>query len=256
MIHISFMVTYLEIYIIFISLVSFFLYAYDKLKALNRAHSPQQAVTAIHNAHTIGFKHLSLDLIYNYQGDTKKLLKSDIEQAFALPIDHLSAYELTIEGGTKFASTPTVRQEDDKLAFFVAKEIKNHGFKHYEISNFGNYESKHNKGYWELKNYMGIGAGAVGFKTNTRYYPTTDIEQYIADPLNINDEPINEEELLTEKLFLGLRSNIGIDEKLLDKGMKKRADFLVEKEKLIKEKHHYKNKNYFISDELVLYILD
>ena len=226
-----------------------------KLKALNRVHSPQQATKAIQTAHEIGFKNLSLDLIYNYQGDTKKLLKSDIEQAFKLPINHISAYELTIESGTKFASTPKVRQEDDELAFFVNKEIENRGFKQYEISNFGTYQSKHNRGYWELKDYMGVGAGAVGFLKDRRYYPTTDIDLYIQEPLNIYEEPLTQDELLTEKLFLGLRSNIGVDEDILDKEMKKRADFLVEKEKLVKDDTIYKNINYFIADELVLYLL-
>jgi len=228
----------------------------EKLKALNRAHSPQEAITAIQNAYEIGFKNLSLDLIYNYQGDTKALLKSDIKQAFELPINHLSAYELTIENGTKFASTPTVRQEDDALAFFVANEITQQGFEHYEISNFGTYQSEHNKGYWRLKDYLGVGAGAVGFVKDTRYYPTTDIELYIKEPLKIKQEPLTKEELLTEKLFLGLRSNIGVEEHILDDAMKKRAEFLVEHKKLVKEETTYKNSNFFISDELVLYILD
>ncbi|SFV70300.1 Hypothetical radical SAM family enzyme in heat shock gene cluster, similarity with CPO of BS HemN-type [hydrothermal vent metagenome] len=227
-----------------------------KLKALNRSHSPKDAIKAITYAKEIGFKNISLDLIYNYQGDTKELLKSDIAQAFKLPINHISAYELTIESGTKFASTPNVRQEDDELAFFVANKIIKHGFKHYEISNFGTYQSEHNKGYWELKDYMGVGAGAVGFKENIRYYPSTDIDIYIKEPLKIYEEHLSQEELLTEKLFLGLRSTIGIKEDILDEDMKKRADFLVEKEKLVKERNIYRNKNYFISDELVLYILD
>jgi len=228
----------------------------EKLKALNRAHSPQEAISAVNNAHEIGFKNLSLDLIYNYQGDTKTLLKSDIEQAFELPINHISAYELTIESGTKFASTPKVRQEDDELAFFVAKEITQHGFEHYEISNFGTYQSEHNKGYWKLTDYLGVGAGAVGFLKDTRYYPTTDIELYIKEPLKIQEEPLTKEELLTEQLFLGLRSNIGVEEHILDEAMKKQADFLVEHKKLFKEKTTYKNSNFFIADELVLYILD
>ena len=228
----------------------------QKLKALNRAHSPQQAITAVQIAHEIGFKNLSLDLIYNYEGDTKALLAHDISEAFKLPINHISAYELTIESGTKFASTPQVRQVDDALAFFVAEEITKRGFTHYEISNFGTYQSEHNKGYWHLKPYMGVGAGAVGFKTDVRYYPRTDIELYIKEPLIIDEEKLTQEELLTEKLFLGLRSNLGVDEDILSEAMKKRADFLVEKEKLLKENTTYKNNNYFIADELVLYILD
>jgi len=64
----------------------------DKLKNLNRAHDPKQAKEAIFNAETLGFEHISLDLIYNYQGDTEALLLQDIETAFSLPIDHISAY--------------------------------------------------------------------------------------------------------------------------------------------------------------------
>ncbi len=227
-----------------------------KLKALNRAHSPNQAIEAVKTAKSIGFKNLSLDLIYNYKGDTKALLAQDINEAFKLPINHLSAYELTIEGGTKFASTPHVRQENDELAFFVAKEISKYGFEHYEISNFGTYQSEHNKGYWKLKPYMGVGAGAVGFQKNVRYYPTTEIDLYIKEPLMIHEELLSEDELLTERLFLGLRSNIGVDEDILNTGMKKRADFLVEKNKLLKEGSVYRSKNYFIADEVVLYILE
>ena len=227
----------------------------EKLKALNRAHTPEQAKKAILTAKEIGFKNLSLDLIYNYRGDTKKLLRSDIEQAFQLPINHISAYELTIGDGTKFASTPKVRQENNELAFFVAKEIQKNGFEHYEISNFGTYQSEHNRGYWRLKDYMGVGAGAVGFLKDRRFYPTTEIELYIQEPLKIQEEILTEEELLTEKLFLGLRSNIGVDENILDESMRKRADFLVEREKLFKKEHTYRNSNYFIADEIVLYIL-
>lgn len=226
-----------------------------KLKALNRAHSPEQAKVAVKTASQIGFKNLSLDLIYNYEGDTQALLQHDINEAFKLPINHISAYELTIESGTKFASTPTVRQDDDELAFFVAKEITKHGFEHYEISNFGIYQSEHNKGYWNLTNYMGVGAGAVGFKDNVRYYPTTDIDLYTKEPLNIHEEPLSQDELLTERLFLGLRSNVGLKREVLTPEMKKRADFLVEKNKLEKENNTYINNNYFIADELVLYIL-
>jgi len=237
--------------------VSFGVQSFDekKLKGLNRAHTPQQAKESIITAKDLGFEHLSLDLIYNYEGDTKVLLAKDIKQAFELPIDHISAYELTIEDGTKFSSTPEVRQDDENLAFFVADEIKNHGFTHYEISNFGTYQSRHNKGYWELENYIGAGAGAVGFLKDTRYYPQTNIEFYINDPLNITEEHLTADELLTEKIFLGLRSCIGIEKSILSDAMIKNAQFLCTEGKLKCNETHFYNENFFLSDELVLFIL-
>jgi len=228
----------------------------NKLKELNRAHTPTQAKEAIRTAKNLGFKHLSLDLIYNYKSDTKELLSSDIEQAFELPIDHISAYELTIEDGTKFSSTPEVRQENEDLAFFVADEIQKRGFKHYEISNFGTYQSSHNKGYWKLEDYIGAGAGAVGFFKDTRYYPQTNIEFYINDPLNITEEHLTQDELLTEKIFLGLRSCIGIKKSILSAEMTKKAQILCKENKLIDDDTHYFNNNFFLSDELALFILD
>ena len=227
----------------------------EKLKALNRAHNPQQAKDAIHHAKALGFEHLSMDLIYNYQGDTEALLLNDIETAFTLPIDHISAYELTIEDGTKFSATPEVRQDDENLAFFVTEQIEKRGFKAYEISNFGNYQSRHNKGYWEIKDYIGAGAGAVGFLKDRRFYPTTGIESYIRDPLNIIEEVLTEEELLTEKIFLGLRSNIGIEKISLSPIMQEKADLLCEEKKLRSNTSHYYNENFFLADELSLYIL-
>jgi len=227
----------------------------DKLKALNRAHTPYQAIEAIQTAHNLGFQHISLDLIYNYQGDTQALLSQDIEQAFSLPIDHISAYELTIEEGTKFSITPEVRQENDALAFYVANEIQRRGFPQYEISNYGIYQSLHNKGYWELKNYIGAGAGAVGFLNDTRYYPTTDIDHYITDPLLYAEERLTAEELQTEKLFLGLRSDIGVPKSLLSGRMLLQAELLVKEKKLLASESHLFNQNYFLSDELALFIL-
>jgi len=228
----------------------------DKLKALNRAHTPKQATEAIHTANALGFEHLSLDLIYNYRGDTKTLLKKDIKTAFSLPIDHISAYELTIEDGTKFSMTPEVRQENENLAFFVAEEIKRQGFTHYEISNFGKYQSRHNKGYWELKNYIGAGAGAVGFLHDKRFYPQTDVDAYISDPLAIREESLSQNALLTEKIFLGLRSNTGIDKQILSYSSRQNADMLVREGKLTEKNNRYYNPDFFIADALALYLLE
>ncbi len=237
--------------------VSFGVQSFDenKLKALNRAHTPKQAKDAVMVAKELGFEHLSIDLIYNYQGDTKTLLLNDMEQAFKLPIDHISAYELTIEDGTKFSTTPEVRQEDENLAFFVSEEIEKRGFNAYEISNFGKYQSKHNKGYWELKNYIGAGAGAVGFLKDRRFYPNTDIEAYINNPLHITEELLSSDELLTEKIFLGLRSIIGLEKSMLTEEMQQRIEILCQEKKLKCDNKHYYNNNFFLSDELALFLL-
>ncbi len=238
--------------------VSFGVQSFDaaKLKSLGRAHSPTQAISAIENAQTLGFEHISLDLIYNFRGDTQALLQKDIDMAFSLPIDHISAYELTIEADTPFAKSPTVRQEDEILARYVAESIISRGFVHYEISNFGSYQSRHNQGYWRLENYIGAGAGAVGFLNDTRYYPQTGIDAYIADPLVITEEKLTPEERLTERLFLGLRSQIGIAKSLLSSPMAQRADLLVSKGKLRFSKESYFNTDLFLADEIALYLLD
>ena len=237
--------------------VSFGVQSFDstKLKALNRSHTPSQALDAINHAHTLGFKHISLDIIYNFQGDTQALLESDINQAFSLPIDHISAYELTIEDKTHFAKTPEVKQENESLALFVANSIKKRGFTQYEISNFGTYQSRHNQGYWRLKNYIGAGAGAVGFLEDTRFYPTTNIDTFIQNPLTLTQEKLTPNELLTEKIFLGLRSTIGIAKESLPKEIQESCDFLVQEEKLFFENNFYYNKNFFLADEIALFIL-
>lgn len=228
----------------------------EKLKQLGRAHNKNQAIEAIKLAKEVGFEHISLDLIYNATGDTKELIKNDIDIAFSLPIDHISAYELTIEAGTVFENQEEQKQINDDLAFFVADEIKKRGFAHYEISNFGSYQSVHNKGYWELDDYLGIGAGAVGYIDGVRYYPYSDIDGYIANPIYTTDEHLSENDILTEKIFLGLRSVIGVAKSLLSDYSIQKADYLVEEHKLIFKDDKYFNPDFFISDEIALYIME
>lgn len=236
--------------------VSFGVQSFDdkKLKQLGRSHDKNQAIKAIKMTKEAGIEHISLDLIYNAINDTKELIANDIDIAFGLPIDHISAYELTIENGTNFSDTD--KQENDELAFFVAQKIIQNGFSQYEISNFGKYQCKHNIGYWNLENYIGIGAGAVGFLNNTRFYPTKDIDSFIKNPLNIKNEIISDNDILFEKIFLGLRSKLGVNKKLLTPVQRNKADMLVENGKLSEDDTHYFNTNFFISDEIALYITD
>ncbi|HEX5711395.1 MAG TPA: radical SAM family heme chaperone HemW [Sulfuricurvum sp.] len=224
----------------------------EKLKTLGRAHNTAHALEAIQNAQRIGFKHLSLDLIYGVRGDTKELLSNDLAQAFSLPIDHISLYSLTIEEHTAFEKTPELAREELELTQWLFNQITLKGFDHYEISNFGKTKSAHNLGYWKGENYLGLGAGAVGFLDNKRFYPSTDIEHYISNPLEITEEPLENNELVSEKLFLGFRSCIGVPAPILTPKQQKQADMLVEEKILEFKNNTYFNPNFLLADEIAL----
>ncbi|MBN2895539.1 MAG: coproporphyrinogen III oxidase family protein [Campylobacterales bacterium] len=226
----------------------------DKLRLLHRAHNSSQAITALRHARAAGFEHLSLDLIYGVQGDSAALLLRDLDQALELEIDHLSAYALTIEAHTAFADRPERAQEKLRLTRKLFHAIESAGLKQYEISNFGRYRSRHNMGYWEHRNYIGLGSGAVGFLNDRRFYPTQNIEHYIADPRSHETEWITPDALHSEKLFLGLRSVVGVDQKLLSSDERARAELLVREGKLTCNAQRYYNPDYLLSDELALFI--
>jgi oxygen-independent coproporphyrinogen-3 oxidase len=235
--------------------ISFGVQSFDngKLKKLGRAHNADDAASALLRAEKAGFKHLSLDLIYGVDNDTKELLAHDLQEAFKLPIDHLSAYALTIEEGTPFAATPGVANEKLALTEWFLESVKER-FATYEISNFGEYRSKHNLGYWEYKDYIGLGSGAVGFLKNERFYPTGNVQAYIDNPLNIQSELLSEASIKTEKIFLGLRSVVGVDETILSLKEQNNAQLLVREKKLIYREGRFYNEDYLLSDELALFI--
>ena len=236
--------------------ISFGVQSFDaeKLKLLNRAHTPQMAKEAILNAQKVGYKNISLDLIYATLGDTNELLSKDIELAFSLPINHISAYALTIEEGTAFESKPQMSSEQLELTSWIFETIEKKGFPQYEISNFGKYQSTHNKGYWLYRDYMGVGAGAVGKRQLKRYYPTPIIEKYIENPLEIRVEILEEEDKKIEELFLGWRSCIGVKESLLNKSELNRANLLLQEKKLTYNSATFYNNDYLLADEIVLFI--
>lgn len=227
-----------------------------KLKFLGREHSSWQALNAVKSAKYVGFEHISLDLIYATKMDTKELLKEDLDTAFSLPIDHISAYALTIEENTLFESHPEAAKERLELSTFFMDEIKSRGFEQYEISNFGKYRCRHNIGYWQLQDYIGVGSGAVGMLKNRRFYPVTDIETYIKNPLDISVEVLTDEDLNVERQFLGLRSCVGIELTSLSPSERKRLEFLLTEEKLILLNNKAYNPNFLISDEIALFLQD
>ncbi|WP_457748503.1 radical SAM family heme chaperone HemW [Sulfurimonas sp.] len=226
----------------------------EKLKILNRAHTPQMSIDAVNNAAALGFKNISLDLIYATLGDTKELLTNDIQTALNLPINHISAYALMIEEGTAFENRPQMSKEQLDITKWIFQEIQKQGFQQYEISNFGSYKSLHNLGYWQYKDYIGAGAGAVGKLGLTRFYPQTDIEKYISNPLEIQKEHLSEEDKRLEQIFLGLRSSVGVAQNILNKSQIAQAKILLDEQKLKLKNNVLYNEDYLLADEIALFL--
>ena len=231
----------------------------EKLKFLGRAHSANSAINAIQNASSIGFNGINCDIIYGVQNDTLESMKMDFDTAFSLPITHLSAYSLTIEEGTKFFDKSSVKIDDEELSYEIFDYINNKGFHQYEISNFAKNkesESKHNYGYWQHKEYLGVGAGAVGYINQQRQYPSKRIEEYIGNPLFFDVEKIDLNDIKTEKILLGFRSLNGVEISLFNEGEMKKIDDLIEYDKVYIKENRVFNKHFLLTDELALYILD
>jgi len=236
--------------------ISFGIQSFDKakLKLLNRSHNSEEAIDAIKNASSIGYKNLSLDLIYATLGDTKELLKNDIDIAFSLPINHISAYALTIEEGTPFESKPQMSSETLSLTNWLFETIESKGFSQYEISNFGSYKSVHNLGYWQYKDYIGLGCGAVAKLGLDRFYPNTIVEKYIENPLDIRVEKLDNEDKKIEQIFLGFRSCVGVDENIFNSHELEKAKLLVNEKKLQFKNGTFYNYEYLLADEITLFI--
>ena len=225
-----------------------------KLYFLGRNHSAKTAIEAVENAFSVGIASLSVDLIYGTALDTMVLLENDLHTARSLPINHLSAYALTIEENTPFFNKKRMTNESETLAKNFVSSIIDAGFPHYEISNFGTYQSIHNKGYWQQKNYMGVGSGAVGFLNDKRYYPSKSLETYLLNPCAQEIEVLSTEDLHVEKIFLGLRSNVGIELSALKSNECEKATLLIEEKKLTCKEGRIYNNDYFLSDEIALFM--
>ena len=235
----------------------------EKLKFLNRNHSPAQAIQAIQNAKKAGFENINIDLIYSTALDTKKLLENDLKTAFSLPITHISAYSLTIEENTKWEGDFSKRKADEGLEIWFINKIKEK-FIQYEISNFGK-PCIHNLGYWMGKEYTGIGAGAVGFKKDRRkkvenrrirYYTQNNVYEYLKTPVKYENEYLSKEDIKKEKVFLGLRSIVGFEENILNQDEKKRVEFLINENKLFKKENKIYSSDFLLADAMSAYILD
>ena len=150
------------------------------LAVLDRVHQPGRPARCAAWARAVGFERVSLDLIYGTPGETDADWRHSLEAAVAAGPDHVSAYALTVEPGTRLAAR--VRRgelpapEDDVLAerYLVADEmLAEAGFSWYEISNWavsGPSRCAHNMLYWTGGDWWGVGPGAHSHVGGTRWW--------------------------------------------------------------------------------------
>lgn len=158
------------------------------LKLLKRRHTASQAIQAVNDARSAGFRNISIDLIYGLPGETIGCWDNDLSQAISLRVEHISAYHLTYEENTPLYTMLQENKieevaEENSVAFFalLVEKLSRAGYEQYEISNFclpGRY-ARHNSSYWEGTTYLGIGASAHSYNGASREWNVASLQSYI-----------------------------------------------------------------------------
>ncbi len=199
------------------------------LQFLGREHSVLEAQNVIDLARSI-FPKYSFDLIYARPEQTIKAWEEELLRALEFSVGHISLYQLTIEQGTQFYNAYNrgdFEIPDDDLStdlYEMTDDIlKEHGFSHYEISNFAKegHQSRHNLGYWRYEDYIGVGAGAHGrfkdyqgvkYATRAHKAPEIYLDLVRAQGSGVKVvEDISSRDQFIELLMMGLRLEAGID---------------------------------------------
>jgi oxygen-independent coproporphyrinogen-3 oxidase len=201
------------------------------LATLDRVHTSGRPAQAAREARAAGFKHVSLDLIYGTPGESDDDWRASLDAALAAEPDHLSAYALIVEPGTRLAAQvkrgAIAAPDDDVLAdrYEIADEaLAAAGMQWYEISNWASSPEdacRHNLGYWRGGDWWGIGPGAHSHVGGVRWWNVLHPSTYAAR-LTENASPAAGRELLdaatrrVERVMLELRLADGLPLDVLD----------------------------------------
>ena len=194
------------------------------LATLDRTHNPARVSEVVNEAIEAGFEHVSLDLIYGVPGESIDDWKESVNTALSLPIDHLSAYALIVEEGTKLGAQvrrgDVVMPPEDETAdkYLLVDELATKaGMDWYEVSNWSltGGEARHNIAYWHSNDWWGIGAGAHSHVQGVRWWnvkhPTTYISKLISgeSPM-LENETLTKEQKRFEEILLRIRLSSGL----------------------------------------------
>ncbi len=208
------------------------------LAVLDRRHTPGRAVQAAHDARAAGFEHVNLDLIYGTPGESEADWAASLDAVLASPVDHVSAYALIVEEGTRLARRISRGElpmpDDDVLADRYEQAdatLRRAGFAWYEVSNWATSDEarcRHNELYWANANWWGVGPGAHSHVGGLRWWNVKHPAAY-ADRLTRGESPHADAELLDdddralETVMLGLRLRQGLPLDLLSEVGRRRA---------------------------------
>lgn len=148
-----------------------------ELKQLSRRHTADDVRKTVQTARKCGFNNISLDLMICVPTQTKESLTESVRFCKDCDVEHISAYILKFEKGTKFYKNKNeldIFNDDEQAQMYlhVVNILEELGYKQYEVSNFSKpgYEGKHNLKYWRDEEYLGIGPSAHSFISGKRFY--------------------------------------------------------------------------------------
>ncbi len=206
------------------------------LKWMNRRHDAAGALAAFRTLREGGIDNISIDLIFGYNpwsadeseaadsGSSEiserlmRLWESDLSIALSIAPEHISAYQMSIEPGSalgNMAAQGKYHEPEDELCAaqyaLLQKMTSEAGFEQYEISNFAlpGRRAMHNSGYWDHVPYIGLGPGAHSFDGAARYWNPECVQAYSVPDAGCM-ETLTDEDILTEKVMLGLRRADGL----------------------------------------------
>lgn len=194
------------------------------LRLVGRRHTARQAIDAVASLRHAGIDNISIDLIYGLPGQTLETWAESVRQAVDLRPQHISAYGLTYEPGTRLwqqreCGEVVEASEDQYLDMYriLVGLLQVAGYEHYEISNFAlpGYRSRHNSSYWNETPYLGLGAAAHSYDGTMRRSNPADLCGYIRRITSgqpaCQVEDLAWWERYDERVMLGLRTADGVD---------------------------------------------
>ena len=211
-----------------------------RLKLLRRRHDTAEVTKAVDLLRRCGIGNISIDLMFGFPGETSDDWTADLNKALELNVEHISAYSLMYEEGTKLfdmLEREQIHEIDDELSLKMYDELTArltlNGYEHYEISNFARrgYRSRHNGNYWRQVPYIGLGAAAHSFDLKSRQWNVADVASYI-EGIDMGEVRAEREALTPETTFndiitTALRTREGVDMEYIERHLGKRyKDFL------------------------------